>query len=182
MKKTILYACMGLMALLMAGCDGSKYEIGNLFPEQYHKVIGLKTSDEKLQIVSKADRVPVVETVTVYKTGSITAYTAKARLNILSQEEMEDRVEQAVSSNYRVLPNDTYRMDGNPEMNFGLTEMYKSVDIVFNLEKIYDLPDTTADGERIAYILYIELESESDALIYEAKKSMVWLFEKSTLD
>jgi len=77
------------MTLLMISCDGSQFEMENLFPNEYHKVLSLKDTGEKLLTVSSTSSVPLVEEVHVYKTGSVAYYEAKAKLAVLTQAEME---------------------------------------------------------------------------------------------
>lgn len=77
LHRLSLCACL-IMTLLMISCDGSQFEMENLFPNEYHKVLSLKDTGEKLLTVSSTSSVPLVEEVHVYKTGSVAYYEAKA--------------------------------------------------------------------------------------------------------
>ena len=175
LHRLSLCACL-IMTLLMISCDGSQFEMENLFPNEYHKVLSLKDTGEKLLTVSSTSSVPLVEEVHVYKTGSVAYYEAKAKLAVLTQAEMEAALEQAANNNYRVLPAEAYSIEGNTEIDFASTEGFKHFTFVFYPEKICELPKTSDDGRKIVYVMQIELRSESDATVNPDKKQMLWMF------
>lgn len=112
-------ACMAV--LLLTACDESKYELENLVPDEYHKVLYINNSGMQDLTLYNTGELNTYA-FSVYKGGSDPSLTASVEIAIHSQEE----VDALYGVNYRVIPSDFYSMDTR-RLDFASDERSKAV-------------------------------------------------------
>ena len=79
-------ACLAV--LLLTACDESKYELENLVPEEYHKVLYInKSGTQELTLYNTGELNTYA--FSVYKGGSDPSLTASGEIAVHSQEEVD---------------------------------------------------------------------------------------------
>ena len=90
-------ACLAV--LLLTACDESKYELENLVPEEYHKVLYInKSGTQELTLYNTGELNTYA--FSVYKGGSDPSLTASGEIAVHSQEE----VDVLYGTDYRIIP------------------------------------------------------------------------------
>ena len=98
MKKYFLYITVALLAL--TSCDESQYELQNLVPGQYHKVMVVKDSgkhNKTLYDTGDAD----TTNISVMKVGSDPSLTAHVDVRTLTDEELRTQYSELEGVNTR---------------------------------------------------------------------------------
>ena len=88
-----------MAVLLLTACDESKYELENLVPDEYHKVLYINNSGMQDLTLYNTGELNTYA-FSVYKGGSDPSLTASVEIAIHSQEE----VDALYGVNYRVIP------------------------------------------------------------------------------
>lgn len=86
MRKNIIYLAGCLM--LLSACNNSKYDLENLVPQEYHKILYVNNSGKQEMTLYDTGE-DYTYTLSVIKTGSDPTLTANAQINVLSQEEVD---------------------------------------------------------------------------------------------
>ena len=121
-------ACMAV--LLLTACDESKYELENLVPDEYHKVLYINNSGMQDLTLYNTGELNTYA-FSVYKGGSDPSLTASVEIAIHSQEE----VDALYGVNYRVIPSDSYSMDTR-RLDFASDERSKVVTLSLSTDLI----------------------------------------------
>ena len=93
-----LYRIACLAVLLLTACDESKYELENLVPEEYHKVLYInKSGTQELTLYNTGELNTYA--FSVYKGGSDPSLTASGEIAVHSQEEVDVLLWRGLSDN-----------------------------------------------------------------------------------
>ncbi|RHJ83946.1 BT_3987 domain-containing protein [Parabacteroides sp. AM08-6] len=156
--KTKLILAAGALIMLGA-CDESEYELENLVPEGYHKVMYINNSGEQDLTLYNTGEDNIYK-LSVFKGGSEPGLTANAKMGVLSQETVDIDYSGPEGINYKVLGPECYSLDMT-DLNFDSNERYKIVNVsikVPNVEKAMENnPDATC-------VLPLYLYSETDSV------------------
>ena len=165
--KTKLILAAGALIMLGA-CDESKYELVNLVPEQYHKIIYINNSGTKNITLYNTGEDNTYK-LSIYKGGSEPGLTADINICILPQEIVDSKYSLPEGVDYRVVSPECYSIDAS-QLSFSSEERFKNVTVsihVPSVEKVMaDNPDATC-------VLPLYLYSETDSI--NANKNEVFL-------
>ena len=121
-------ACLAV--LLLTACDESKYELENLVPEEYHKVLYInKSGTQELTLYNTGELNTYA--FSVYKGGSDPSLTASGEIAVHSQEE----VDVLYGADYRIIPSGSYSMDTD-RLDFASEERSKVVTLSLSTDLI----------------------------------------------
>ena len=158
----------GMAALLLAACDDSDYELQNLVPDEYHKVLYINnsgTQDLTLYNTGQANTYAI----SVYKGGSDPSLTASATIGVHTQAEVDELYSQHDGADYRIIPDGSYSLD-QTQVAFASEEQYKIVTLSLTTAPIEAAMEANPDA---VYVLPLYLYSEQDSV--NADKSELFI-------
>ena len=159
----------GMAALILAACENSDYELENLVPDEYHKVLYINnsgTQDLTLYNTGQANTFAI----SVFKGGSDPSLTASATIAIHSQEAVDSLYSEHDGANYRIIPDGSYSLD-QTQINFTSSEeRYKIVTLSLQTDPIEAAMEANPD---VVYVLPLYLYSEQDSV--NADKSELFI-------
>ena len=159
----------GMTALILAACENSDYELENLVPDEYHKVLYINnsgTQDLTLYNTGQANTFAI----SVFKGGSDPSLTASATIAIHSQEAVDSLYSEHDGANYRIIPDGSYSLD-QTQINFTSSEeRYKIVTLSLQTDPIEAAMEANPD---VVYVLPLYLYSEQDSV--NADKSELFI-------
>lgn len=153
MNKKILY--IALLGLLMLGFSCETYE--DLIPEEYNKILALKTVGEQNITLYETGENGTYE-FTILKGGNNTNASAQAEIKVMNEMEL-DIYSQEVGKAYNLLPSSMYEIE-NASLNFSSDETYMIRNIIL---KTNDLSGLLQDGD-LNYVLPVMLVSNTDSV------------------
>lgn len=155
-------ACLAV--LLLTACDESKYELENLVPEEYHKVLYInKSGTQELTLYNTGELNTYA--FSVYKGGSDPSLTASGEIAVHSQEE----VDVLYGTDYRIIPSGSYSMDTD-RLDFASEERSKVVTLSLSTDLIGAAMEANPEA---TYVLPLYLTSEKDSV--NADKSELFI-------
>ena len=158
-----------MAALILAACENSDYELENLVPDEYHKVLYINnsgTQDLTLYNTGQANTFAI----SVFKGGSDPSLTASATIAIHSQEAVDSLYSEHDGANYRIIPDGSYSLD-QTQINFTSSEeRYKIVTLSLQTDPIEAAMEANPD---VVYVLPLYLYSEQDSV--NADKSELFI-------
>lgn len=163
MKKYIFSLVATLM--LFTGCSNSDYDLQNLVPGQYHKVIVLKNSGkvEKTLLDVEDDD---VTNLTVMKVGSDPSLTADVQVRPLTDEELKEEYSDLEGVNYKQLSSDCYTLSAT-ELAFSSSDRYKTFTLSVHPHATKTL---MASDKTATWVVPLTLDSKSDSINAESKE------------
>lgn len=165
--KTKLILAAGALILLGA-CDESEYELGNLVPEQYHKVLYINDSGTKDITLYNTGEDNTYK-LSIFKGGSEPALTANANIGVLSQETVDSEYSIPEAVNYKVVGQECYSFDAT-QLDFSSEDRFKNVTVSINVPNI---EKAMTDNPDAICVLPLYLYSETDSV--NVTKNMVFL-------
>lgn len=162
-----------LMAAALCGCSESEYDIDNLIPERYDKVVYVKEDGMINEQLYATGGDTFSYTVTVIKTGAKPNSVAHATVRAMTQAELDDKFSVPDMKNYKRIPNETFKMD-SANLDFGATDVYKNVTVTVLPEDIQNLQQDDPDA---IWVLPLTLESQTDS-VNSIKNYVVLNFQK----
>ena len=158
----------GTAALLLAACENSDYELQNLVPDEYHKVLYINnagTEDLTLYNTGQANTFAI----SVFKGGSDPSLTADATLRVHTEAEVQELYGQHDGLDYRIIPDGSYTLD-QTQLAFAAEERYKIVTLSLTTETIEAAVEANPEA---TYVLPLYLYSETDSV--NADKSELFI-------
>jgi hypothetical protein len=154
--KKILTAAM--IAALAVSCNNNEYDLENMIPDQFKKVVCLKgeaTADWSLFDVG----VDLSTDMTVLRSGGIPDLDASTKLVSMTQEELT-----FYGANYVLVDPSYYSVPSS--IDFASGERYKHVSLSIPYDKIQLLKEKQADltGEQV-YCIALKLVQEGDTSV-----------------
>lgn len=114
-------------ALMLSACDDSKYDIDNLVPEQYHKILYVNNSGkQELTLYNTGEN--TTYTMSVFKSGSDPSLTASVDIRLLTEEELNTEYVEPEAVNYKILDSGCYELE-TTHLDFASEDRYKTVNI-----------------------------------------------------
>ncbi len=164
MRKNIIKLLVGTLAIGgLSACDESEYEIDNLLPSEYAKILNIRDGGEQsitLYDVGKSDSY----TVSVMKIGNAESITADATLAVMTKAEIGERLG-LHENNYAPLPADYFSLS-ETTLHFEADERYKIISVNFSAEQISKIRtlfvDTTATNN--INVVALQLRSDVDSV------------------
>lgn len=156
--KTKLILAAGTLIMLGA-CDESEYELGNLVPEQYHKILYINDSGTKDITLYNTGEDNTYE-LSIFKGGSEPTLTANANIGVMSQETVDNEYSLPEAVNYKVVGQECYSIDAT-QLDFASEERFKNVTVSINVPNI---EKTMADNPDAICVLPLYLYSETDSI------------------
>ena len=153
-----------MAVLLLTACDESKYELENLVPDEYHKVLYINNSGTQDLTLYNTGELNTYA-FSVYKGGSDPSLTASVEIAIHSQEE----VDALYGAGYRIIPSDSYSMDTR-RLDFASDERSKVVTLSLSTDLIGAAMKANPEA---TYVLPLYLTSEKDSV--NADKSELFI-------
>ena len=163
--RTILL--MGGLVLLGA-CSESKYDLDQLVPEEYHKILYVNNSGKQSLTLYDTDE-DNKYTLSVIKSGSDPSLTASVKVNVLTQAELDKEYSEPEGTNYKLIGENCYSLDATT-LDFSSADRYKLVNIYLKPQSVKAAMET--DPEAV-WVLPIQVTSETDSI--NAEKNELFL-------
>lgn len=148
-----------------AACDNSEYEIDNLIPDEFKRVVSIKDApvgdmelfDVGLGMASKF---------TIIRAGGDPSLEASTKIETMTQEELS-----VYGTDYVLVDPSYYTVDAT--VNFAPNQGYKIIDINFEADKIVELrqmiADLAAQGEGKEYYVALKLVQDGQTTVNSEK-------------
>lgn len=145
---------------MLAACDSSDYDLINLVPEEYHKILYINNAGEQELTLYDTGEIYTYQ-MSVIKAGSEPTLTASAGIRILTQEEVDEQYSEVEGVDYRIIPETSYTLSAT-SLDFSSEDRYKLVDITLDPTIIKNSIDEGDAGAE--WVLPVELVSEGDSV------------------
>lgn len=154
--------------IVMIACDESKYDLENIVPEAYHKILYVNNSGK--QEVTLYDIEDDYEyTLSIIQSGSEPDQTASANIRLLTQAEVESRYSEPEAIDYQIISEDSYSLE-TTQVNFSVFDRYKLVTIALKPQVIKAILE---NAPATTWVLPLEISSETDSV--NAEKNELFL-------
>lgn len=164
-KNTI---CLAGCLILLSACNNSKYDLENLVPQEYHKILYVNNSGkQEMTLYDTGEN--YTYTLSVIKSGSDPTQTANAQINILSQEEVDQLYSTPEAVNYKVLSEEIFLLE-TADLVFTSEDHSKSVNVSVNSTKVKELIESNPDAK---WVLPLRVTSQTDSV--NAEKNELFL-------
>lgn len=154
--KTILLT--GSLVLLGA-CSESKYDLDQLVPEEYHKILYVNNSGKQALTLYDTEE-DNKYTLSVVKSGSDPSLTANVNINVLTQAELDSKYSEPEGVNYKLIGEGCYTLDATL-LDFSIADRYKMVNIFLKPQSVKATMET--DPEAV-WVLPLRVTSETDSI------------------
>lgn len=145
--------------MLLSACDNSKYDLENLVPQEYHKILYVNNSGKQEMTLYDTGE-DYTYTLSVIKTGSDPTQTANAQINVLSQEEVDLLYSEPEAVNYKVLSEESFSLE-TTDLVFTSEDHSKSVNVSVNSTKVKALIESSPDAK---WVLPLRVISQTDSV------------------
>lgn len=109
--KAYIVLLVGFIVLFNS-CNDSKYDLDNIVPNEYHKILYISNSGKQKLILYDTGE-DFVYSLSVFKSGSNPKETADVDLSVMSQEQLDLKYSTPEAVEYKVIPEDCYSFDSN---------------------------------------------------------------------
>lgn len=154
--------------IVLGACSDSKYDLENLVPEEYHKILYVNNSGKQsLTLYDTED--DNLYTFSVIKSGSDPKQTASVTVNVLSQTELDRKYSESEGINYKVINESCYSLDVT-QLNFSSADRYKLVNISLKSQPVKAAMESDPQA---VWVLPLQVYSETDSV--SASKNELFL-------
>lgn len=172
MKKLIytilLFGCM----LTIVSCSDSEYNMKNLFPKEYYKVLYFKDNG-MLTFNLNTTQTNYQDSILVIKAGSNLKLPADVKVVLQTQKDVDDSYGKLYNKNYQILPAECYSFENGQELTFGENDCSQYLKLSIHADKIYKAQKANAGA---IYVLPLKLISDKDT-INSSKNQIFWVFD-----
>lgn len=175
MKKIFYQLLLASSLISLAACEETEYDIENQIPERFHKILYLNI-DGRQELTLYNTGQDNVYSFSVVKAGSDINLPASAKIDVLTQEYVDERYSQLEGVNYKVLGEQFYSID-LPQIDFSMDESYKKVTVSMNPQGVLN---AMAEDPNANVVLPLLLSSESDSINANKKELFLQLKEVIT--
>ena len=165
--KAYIVLLVGFIVLFNS-CNDSKYDLDNIVPNEYHKILYISNSGKQKLILYDTGE-DFVYSLSVFKSGSNPKETADVDLSVMSQEQLDLKYSTPEAVEYKVIPEDCYSFDSN-KLLFASGDRFKSVNISINTNAVKELLD---DNTAVNWVLPVVATSNTDSI--NANKNIAFL-------
>ena len=169
MKKCIFFFTAALLALM--SCSNPDYELENLVPTQYHKVLAVKNSGKQSLTLSDTEKDDSV-TITVMKLGSDPSLTANVSSRPLKDDELKEEYSDPEGVNYKQISADCYSFE-KTELAFSSSDRWKYFKLAIHPKAVKTLMATDPSA---SWVLPLVIESKTDSVNANAKEYFLQLY------
>lgn len=155
--KNIIYLAGCLM--LLGACNNSKYDLENLVPQEYHKILYINNSGKQEMTLYDTGE-DYFYTMSIVKSGSDPTQAANVKINVLGQEEIDRLYSIPEGVDYKVLSEGSFSLETS-DLSFSSEERLKSVNISVNSAKVKALVENYPDAE---WVLPLKVTSLTDSI------------------
>lgn len=145
--------------VLLGACSESKYELQNLVPDEYHKIMYVNNSG-KQEVTLYDTEADNHYTFSVFKAGSDPDQTANVSVGILTQTEVDSEYSEPEGVNYKVISADCYSLDAT-NLAFSTADRYKLVNISLKPQNVKTIMETDPSA---VWVLPLQLTSDTDSI------------------
>lgn len=145
--------------MLLSACNNSKYDLENLVPQEYHKILYVNNSGKQEMTLYDTGE-DYTYTLSVIKTGSDPTLTANAQINVLSQEEVDQLYSNPEAVNYKVLSEESFSLE-TADLVFTSEDHSKSVNVSVNSTKVKALIESNPEAK---WVLPLRVTSQTDSV------------------
>lgn len=154
-KMILLAGCL----ISLGACNESKYDLEQLVPEQYHKILRVNNGGkQELTLYDTND--DFVYTFSVVKAGGQPNQTATADIHVLTQEELDLKYSTPEGVNYKKITENSYSLDVS-QVAFSAADRYKLVNISLNQQSVKASMESEPDA---TWVLPIQVTSTTDSI------------------
>lgn len=160
--------------VLLAACSESKYDIDQLVPEEYHKILYVNNSGKQEVTLYDTDA-DNLYTLSVIKSGSDPSLTAAANILVLTQVELDAKYSEPEAVNYQLIGADAYSLAAS-SIDFSSADRYKLVTISLKPQVVKAAIESNPDA---VWVLPLKVTSETDSI--NAEKNELFLQLKAVI-
>lgn len=154
--------------VLLGACSESKYDLDQLVPEEYHKILYVNNSGKQDFTLYDTDE-DNKYVLSVIKSGSDPSLTASVKVSVLTQAELDKEYSEPEGTNYKLIGENCYSLDATT-LDFSSADRYKLVNIFLKPQSVKAFMET--DPEAV-WVLPLQLTSETDSI--NAEKNELFL-------
>lgn len=169
MNRLYYKLLLGCSIILLLGCQNNDYDLENIVPQMYHKILSLKQSGE-IQLELSGAETEYKKELFVWKGGSQTELEAKASLRLFTESELDD-YNTLNGTDYKLLKKENYSLS-NSTFEFSSKDNFKKSELVLYPQRISE--DMASTHEK--YILPLRLVSEQDSVL-ATKNSIIFIID-----
>lgn len=130
MKKLLRIFVLAVGLASLGGCSESEYDIPNLFPEEYHKILYILQSGEHQETLYITGSTMQYQ-YAVVKSGSDPTMEAEVNMRVMSQEEVDTKWSDLTGIPHYVLPVSSYTLS-ETNLKFTSEDAFKNLNITIN--------------------------------------------------
>ena len=140
---------------MTTSCDESEWEVQNLFPEEYHKILYILDNGEKEVVLYKTG-LNTEFSYSVVKAGSEPTETAAVNVKVASQEDIDAQYSDITGTPHKVIPENAYEIT-TTELSFGSDDAFKSINFTVNPETVEGFMEQqrALDPENAPYMKFV---------------------------
>ena len=145
--------------VLLGACSESKYDLDQLVPEEYHKILYVNNSGKQEVTLYDTDA-DNLYTLSVIKSGSDPSLTAAATIRVLTQSELDAEYSIPEAVNYKLIGEDAYSLAAT-SVDFSSADRYKLVEIALKPQVVKAAMESNPDA---VWVLPLKVTSETDSI------------------
>ena len=140
--------------LSLAACDNSDFELDNLIPDKYKRVVCIQ-NEQKADLELFDVGLALDTEITVLRSGGDPSLDAATALATMSEEELTE-----FNADYKLLDPSYYTVPA--DIDFASEERYKNVKISFTSEAIKEMKENYNDG---TYYMALKLQQKGETTV-----------------
>lgn len=155
MKNFVRLFLLAAASVVIGACSEPEYEIDNLIPSEYNKILYILDSGEKSMSIVNTES-EVVKEISVVKAGKNLKLEASVNVNVMTQDEIDEKWSNLTGRPHYLLPADCYSVSGN-NCTFGSDDVFQKLTVTFHVQPIINFitQKKAEDGEDAAYNKYV---------------------------
>lgn len=136
MNKIIKMFTFAAGLLAMSACSESEYDIENLFPDKYNKILYIRDSGEQGVVLQNEEPTHTVEA-SIIKGGAVPTAVAKVNISVMDQQKVDDKWTNLTGRPHYLLPENCYSLSAT-SFDYTSEDMFKEFSVTFNTPEILD--------------------------------------------
>lgn len=165
MKRTTTIGLAGCL-MLLAACNDERYDLENLVPQEYHKILYINESG-KQDVTLYETGENNIYTFSIYKGGSDPSLEASATVDVLTQQQVDENYSMVEAKTYRCLTEECFSFGEEKNLKFLSEDRMKKVEVALNPASVKALMNTDPSA---TWVLPIQVISETDSVNADKKE------------